>query len=68
MKLINPSIPSPHSHALTSALRQEGAKLRSNLEHAQKSNSFVIQKFDMNRPAIEGLTMSEVRINLLFQV
>lgn len=50
----------PPSHALTAGLRQEGAKLRSNLEHAQKSDSFVLQKFDAHRPGMEGLAMTEV--------
>lgn len=51
-----------HSHALTASLRQEGAKLRTNLEHAEKSNSYVIQKFDVHRPAIEGLALSEAEL------
>lgn len=52
----------PPSHALTAGLRQEGAKLRSNLEHAQKSDSFVLQKFDTHRPGMEGLAMTEAEL------
>jgi len=49
----------PPSHALTAALRQEAAKYRSNIEHAQKSDSYVRQKFEEHGPFIDLLVAPE---------
>lgn len=51
------------SHTLTANLRQEAAKFRGNVDHARKSDSFIMKKFQDHQQYIIKLTGPPDRIN-----
>jgi hypothetical protein len=50
------------SHTLTINLRQEIAKYKGNIEHARKSDAYVMKKFQDHQQFIVKLSSTAVRI------
>jgi programmed cell death 6-interacting protein len=49
------------SHTLTANLRQEAARFKGNIDHARKSDSFILKKFQDHQQYIVLLTGSKVQ-------
>jgi hypothetical protein len=50
------------SHTLTANLRQELAKFKGNMDHARKSDAYVMKKFQDHQQFIVKLSSSVVRV------